>query len=161
MRILFLLLPLLLVGCITPKANENPKTVDELRTVLQDFHMKMRWGLWEQAAAYTSPEYRNEFLGRYEELGEDFKIVNLEVKSVTLGDPVSTVDVEQESYEEPDMVVQKKRYIETWALVGGTWRITERVPKDEWRARQAETPAKDAADTSSQTTGPSEAPLAE
>lgn len=137
MRFFLLLLTVAsLCGCLTPKAHENPKTADELRVILQDFHMKMRWGLWEQAAAYTSPTYRNEFLGRYEELGDDFKIVDLEIKQVTLDDPVTTVDVEQESYREPDMVVQKKRYIERWAFAGGSWVLHERLPKDEWRERQ-------------------------
>ncbi len=140
MRSLLLILLLVLPGCLTPKAHENPKTADELRTILQDFHMKMRWGLWEQAAAYTSPDYRNEFLGRYEELGDDFKIVNLEIKQVTLDDPISLVDVEQESYQEPDMVVQKKRYMESWIFAGGSWMITERIPKEEWRDRQKESP---------------------
>lgn len=138
--ILTLLTVITLSGCLTPKAQENPKTADELRTVLQDFHMKLRWGLWEQASAYTAPDYRNEFLGRYEELGEDFKITDLEIKQVTLADPVSTVDVEQEWYQEPDMVVQKKRYIESWIFTGGVWLITERIPKEEWRERQKETP---------------------
>ena len=127
-----------MVGCLTPKAHENPKTTDELQHVLRDFHMKLRWGLWEQAAAYTSGDFRNEFLGRYEELGEDFKIVNLEIKMVTLAEPVSTVDVEQESYSEREMVVQKKRYIESWVFGNGTWQITERIPKEEWRKRQKE-----------------------
>ena len=147
MRLFLLTLLVVLSGCLTPKAHENPKTADELRTILQDFHMKMRWGLWEQAAAYTAPEYRNEFLGRYEELGDDFKIVDLEIKQVTLADPVSTVDVEQESYQEPDMVVQKKRYIESWVFLGGSWLITERIPKEEWRERQKQTtPEPDAED---------------
>ena len=138
MRLQLLLITLCIVigGCLTPKAHENPKTADELRVILQDFHMKLRWSLWEQAAAYTAPAYRNEFLGRYEELGDDFKIVNLEIKQVTLGDPISTVDVEQEWYLEPNMVVQKKRYIESWVTVNGTWLIAERIPKEEWRERQ-------------------------
>lgn len=137
MRITLLIaLAALLTGCLTPKAHENPKTADELRVILQDFHMKMRWGLWEQAAAYTAPAYRNEFLGRYEELGDEFKITNIEIKQVTLGDPLAIVDVEQESYQEPEMVVQKKRYIETWQTVNGSWLIGERIPKDEWRERQ-------------------------
>lgn len=136
MRILFLLLVLTFTGCITPKVHENPKTTEELRTILQDFHMKLRWGLWDQAAAYASDDYKNEFLGRYEELGDDFKIVNLDIKTVTLDEPLSTVDVEQESYTEPSMVVEKKRYIESWIHVSGMWRIVERIPKKEWRERQ-------------------------
>ena len=130
-----LLASLFVFGCITPKAHENPKTTEELRTILQDFHMKLRWQLWDQAASYATDDYRNEFLGRYEELGEDFKIVNLEIKTVTLDDPISTVDVEQESYGD-NMVVEKKRYIESWIYISGVWRIAERIPKKEWRERQ-------------------------
>lgn len=132
-----LLTLVLLAGCVTPKAHEDPRTTQELRHVLQDFHMKMRWGLWEQAAQYTTDNYRNEFLGRYEELGEDFKIVDLNIKSVKLGEPVSTVEVEQEWYVEPDMTVQKKRFIESWVYLAGGWRINERITKTEFRERQA------------------------
>lgn len=136
-RLLFLsLLVLTLTGCLTPKAHENPKTTQELQVALQDFHMKLRWGLWEQAAAYTADNYRNQFLGRYEELGDDYKIVKLEVKQVKLGDPISTVEVEQEWYVEPVMVVQKKRYIESWVFHSGMWRINERITKDEFRSRE-------------------------
>lgn len=124
-------------GCVTPKAHEDPKTTQELRHVLQDFHMKMRWGLWEQAAQYTTDNYRNEFLGRYEELGEDYKIVELNVKTVTLGEPVSTVEIAQEWYVEPDMTVQKKRFVESWVFLAGGWRINERITKAEFRERQA------------------------
>ena len=134
--LLMSLLVLLLAGCLTPKAHENPKTTQELQVALQDFHMKLRWGLWEQAAAYTADNYRNQFLGRYEELGEDYKIVKLEVKQVKLGDPVSTVEVEQEWYVEPVMVVQKKRYIESWVFHAGMWRINERITKEEFRSRE-------------------------
>jgi len=119
MRLLALIV-LFVAACITPKAHENPKTTQELRLILEDFHMKMRWGLWEQAAAYTTDTYRNQFLGRYEELG----------------DPVSTVEIEQEWYVEPDMTVQKKRYVESWVYIAGGWRIAERIPKDEWRERE-------------------------
>ena len=69
-RHFLLLFSLFFIGCITPKAHENPKTTEELRHILQDFHMKLRWGLRDQAAAYTTADYRNEFLGRYEELDE-------------------------------------------------------------------------------------------
>ncbi len=145
---LCILLVALLAGCITPKAHENPKSTQELRVVLQDFHMKMRWGLWEQAVQYATDNYRNEFLGRYEELGEDFKITELSIKTVTLGDPITVVEVEQEWYVEPDMTVQKKRYVESWVNVSGVWRINERIPKEEFRDRMqgaedhnAETPA--------------------
>ena len=135
MRLLALIV-LFVAACITPKAHENPKTTQELRLILEDFHMKMRWGLWEQAAAYTTDTYRNQFLGRYEELGEDFKITELNIQAVKLGDPVSTVEIEQEWYVEPDMTVQKKRYVESWVYIAGGWRIAERIPKDEWRERE-------------------------
>lgn len=139
-RRLFLTLALvfLFTGCLTPKANEKPKSASELRYILQDFHMKLRWGLWEQASAYTAASYKNEFMGRYEELGEDYKITNLNIKQVTLGDPVSLVEVEQEWYVEPDMTLKKERYMESWVTVDGNWRITERIPKKEYREREKE-----------------------
>lgn len=133
---LIVLFSLALAGCLTPKAHENPKTTQELQTVLQDFHMKLRWGLWEQASQYTTDNYRNEFMGRYEELGEDYKITDLEIKKVELGEPVSVVEVEQRWYVEPDMTVQKKRFVESWVFSAVGWRINERIPKAEYRERQ-------------------------
>jgi hypothetical protein len=144
----------LLPACITPKAHEKPKSTQELRVVLQDFHMKMRWGLWEQAVQYTTDNYRNEFLGRYEELGEDFKITDLQIKTVTLGDPITTVEVEQQWYVEPDMTVHKKRYIESWVNLNGLWRINERIPKSEFRERmQGKTDKEEAQPDPAETSG--------
>lgn len=145
MRKIILIISLLTLvgGCLTPKAHENPKTTQELRLVLQDFHMKMRWHLWEQAAQYATDNYRNQFLGRYEELGEDFKITELQIKTVTLGEPISIVEVEQEWYVEPNMTVQKKRYVESWVHVAGLWRINERITKQEYRQRKQKSAEED------------------
>lgn len=124
------------LACSGPQQPPTTKTTTDLRTTVQDFHVKMRWGMWEQAAAYVAPSYRPSFEARYDELGEDFKISNLEIRSVANSSPTTAlIDVEQESYKEPEMTVKKVRYIETWELGSNVWRLTERIEKDEWEER--------------------------
>lgn len=134
--LLFALAALSLPGCLTPQKHTQPKETAELRHAVQDFHMKLRWGLWEQAAAYTFEGYRNEFMGRYEELGDDYKITNIEIKKVELEPEIAVVEVEQEWYHEPNMTVQDDRFMEMWVLVVGVWRLKERITKREFRARK-------------------------
>ena len=123
-------------ACFTPQKQTNPKDTADLRQSVQDFHMKLRWGLWEQAADYAVGGFHNEFLGRYEEFGEDYKITNLDVKKVDLKPDSAVVEVKQEWYHEPNMTVQKKRYVETWKMVDGIWRLTDRMTRDEYRSRK-------------------------
>ena len=119
------------------KNKDLPKESTDLRYVVGQFHMKMRWGLWEQASAYVQDEYRSRFIGRYEEYGDDFKITELEIKSVRLESAEhSDVEVEQRWYHEPDMTVKKDRFMETWTMTDKGWRLKMRETKAMWRKKQ-------------------------
>lgn len=126
-------------GCASEKVkpeNKQPGDPAALNYNVSNFHIDMRWGRWEQAALYTAEGYRQGFLGRYDELGDDFKIVDLNIKSISMEDGAAEVDVEQESYKLPSMVVEKTRYIEVWKPVDDSWRLFERTERDEYRAEK-------------------------
>lgn len=135
-----LLMVVFAAGCASKKVkpeNRTPGDPAALQYNVGNFHMDMRWGRWEQAALYVAESYRQGFLGRYEELGDDFKIVNLEIKGMQMEDGAAEVDVEQESYKMPSMVVEKVRYIEVWKPAeGGGWQLTERTEREEYRAEK-------------------------
>jgi hypothetical protein len=127
------------LACTGAQPAPDTRTTTDLRTTVEDFHLKMRWGMWEQAAAYVAPEYLPSFEARYDELGDDFKISNLDVRKVTnLSMTTALIDVEQEAYKEPEMTVKTERYIEDWRRTANVWRLHDRVEKDEWEKRQKE-----------------------
>lgn len=125
--------PLLLSpGCAHSPTDQAVKDTDDLQLTVTTFHRDMRWSRWEAAAASVAPHRRQAFLGRYKELGDDFHISNLEIKTL---EPLKTeviIDIEQESYTEPAMIVKKERYIEVWEKLSGGWQLTERMPKDDF-----------------------------
>lgn len=126
-------------------AHRQPTIEDgnELEGALRSFHKNLRWARYEDASRLVADEYKQVFLGRYEELGEDFHITMLEVVSVKMqplekGDkwPVADVEVEQEWYIEPNMTVKKDTFVETWNRRQTSWVLEERVTKKEWRELQ-------------------------
>ena len=123
------------VGCAASmkKSREQPKESTDLRLIVRDFHQQMRWGLWERASMYMEESQKNEFMGRFDELGEDYKITDLEVKLVTKSGENSNVEVEQQWYHEPNMTLQKDRFIEEWHLGSEGWRLVKRSTKKEFK----------------------------
>lgn len=137
--IAFTLVALVVTGCASPEQKPDPSVRDaqRLQQTVGTFHRDMRWGRWESASVYLVPEKRQAFLGRYEELGDDFHIVELELKSVKRdGDGRAIVELEQQSYREPSMTVKKERLIEVWDKRGLGWVLLDRLDKDEWRDQQ-------------------------
>ncbi|MBA2663101.1 MAG: hypothetical protein H0U74_12465 [Bradymonadaceae bacterium] len=132
-------------ACATKPEAKRPGDPQALQYNLNNFHLDLRWGRWEQAALYVADGYRQSFLGRYEELGDDFKIVDLNIKSITIEVEMAEVDVEQESYKMPSMVVATVRYIEVWKTVGDSWQLFERTERDEYRKAKQEKAKQDAA----------------
>lgn len=134
-------------GCMSSK----PTIEDgqELQGALRNFHKNLRWARYEFASELVADAYRPTFMGRYEELGEDFHIVMLEVKKVVMvpGERRSShdvnppsararVEVEQQWYREPSMTVRKDKYVELWRRQRDGWRLTERLLREEWRERE-------------------------
>jgi len=124
------------VGCAA-----SPDHIDDtvaLRHSVQEFHKNLRWARYQEAAVMVSPEHRNAFIGRYEELGDEFHITELEVKNVTYEKDeqkraVAIVETEQQSYKEETMTVKKEKYIEKWRRDRAGWQMLSRQTKKEWR----------------------------
>ncbi len=129
---------LLLVTLALPACANSPtdKSIDDkanLQMTVQTFHRDMRWRRWESAAMLIIPQKRQEFLGRYEELGDDFHISSIELKSLTRAKDKAIIDIEEETYKEPAMIVKKERIIEVWEKHDDAWLVAERMPKDEYK----------------------------
>ncbi|MFU8806883.1 MAG: hypothetical protein ACNA8W_23955 [Bradymonadaceae bacterium] len=105
---------------------------------VNEFHKELRWARYEQASMFLDESYRHSFLGRYEELGDDFRIVELELKSMKFEEEHAEVEVEQQWYVEPEMIVKTERYIEIWKPDSGAWRLQERTEKEAWRKEKEE-----------------------
>jgi hypothetical protein len=139
---LILLATLALPACANSPTDKSIDDKANLQVTVQTFHRDMRWRRWESASMLVAPEKRQEFLGRYDELGEDFHISNLELKSLTRLEEKAIIDMEEESYKEPAMIVKKKRLIEIWELRDGDWFLADRMPKDDYKEmKKAETEA--------------------
>lgn len=113
----------------------------------------------DKATKQVSPEFEQNFRGRYEEYGDDLDIVSLRIESVELqetlpGDESSVtsarVEVKQKWYVEPDMTVNEERYVEIWEYKPAGWRLTKRLPHARWESRQD----RDAQSDSTETRGP-------
>lgn len=140
-----------MTGC-QPQPERSPSMDDgtELQDALRAFHKNLRWARYDHAAKLVADSYEPTFSGRYEELGEDFHMVSLEVTDVEMqkGDKKASaramVTLEQQWYIEPNMSVKKEKFVELWARTPAGWRLTERLEKKVWREREKERKAREA-----------------
>ena len=127
-------------GCAA--AQNSADDGQALKASVTEFHRNLRWSRYEFAAQHVDPKFREAFLGRYEELGEDYHLIQLEIKKLELSKdeerPVATIEVEEKWYKEPNMVVKTDRVIERWERIRDGWFMVERIEKDEWKAREKE-----------------------
>ena len=132
------LFALVTAGCATNRKNHVDDSRD-LKMRVKRFHADMRWARYDSAAKLVAPEERQRFLGRYEELGEDYDIASIELRTVTRPtNGVAVVEIIQESVTEPSMVVDKHRYVELWKKHEGGWMLSKRMRKKEWKAWKKE-----------------------
>lgn len=118
---------LALVGCSNP---QQPR--ENLGYSVQTYHQHMRWRRYPMASKFLVPEDRNAFLGRYDELGDDFKVVSIDVRHVEVEpDGISArSEVVVEWLKEPDMKVHKEKWSQTWVLVDKIWLLQEEEIKE-------------------------------
>lgn len=123
------------LGCSTVN-EEKPGDPRALEEAARALHTNMRWARWEHASDLIHEAYKQEFLGRYEELGDDFRIVDMEFKSAEIvEDGFSAVlEVDQEWYQLPETTIRSERFMERWVFEEGVWRLRERVTREEYRA---------------------------
>ena len=128
------LLSLVVAGCATNRKNHVDDSKD-LKLRVKRFHADMRWARYDSAAKLVVPDERQRFLGRYDELGDDYDIASIELRTVTRPTSgVAVIEIVQESVTEPSMVVDKHRYVELWQKHGGGWMLAKRMREKEWKA---------------------------
>lgn len=111
---------------------QTPESV--LEDQLRDFHGHLRWGRFDEAAAYVAPDARGEFLGSYQELGDDYEITEYELRGVTLDPREDTADVTVwiQWFRLPSTRVEEVTYDEHWAYdrTQRVWLMTERTARE-------------------------------
>ncbi|RAL22111.1 hypothetical protein DL240_09660 [Lujinxingia litoralis] len=130
----------LVTGCSAAQTREKPGDPVALEMSARNFHKNLRWARYEEASQAVHEAAREAFLGRYEELGEDFRVVDLALRKVEFSDDgfEALIEVEQEWYELPETTVRQERFVERWVSEEGRWWMRERLPRDEHRAREKE-----------------------
>jgi hypothetical protein len=138
------------VGSGCAAAQNSADDGQALKASVTEFHRNLRWSRYEFAAQHVDPTFREAFLGRYEELGEDYHLVQLDIKKLEMGTedekPIATIEVEEKWYKEPNMVVKTDRVVERWTRIRDGWFMSERLKKDEWKEREKEAIKKAAPD---------------
>lgn len=133
---IYAILVVFLVGTFGCNRHAHKKTMDDGRDLqmrVQSFHTDLRWARYEAAAEVIVPEERQRFLGRYDELGDDFKIANMDMITVKRpSDKSAIVEMKQESYIEPQMTIKKQTFLELWERREGQWLLVKRLTEDEW-----------------------------
>jgi hypothetical protein len=116
----------LLLACQTP---QEPKVT--LAEQLRTYHQHLRWGRFQDAARYLEAGDREVFLGRHEEMGEDYKVIDFEIKNVepSPDGQEAKVEINLQWVLEPSMTVHKDKLLQTWRLVGGAWTLTDEETK--------------------------------
>lgn len=151
------------VGCSAAQVKERPADPAALDMAARNFHKNMRWARWEEASQQVHEAARESFLGRYEELGDDYRVVELALRKVEFSDDgfEAILEVEQEWYELPDTTVREGRFIERWVSEEGVWWMRERLSREEFRAREKEEREAPGAAEPTLDEEPTEAPPAE
>lgn len=137
MRFFALLVFVLLAACTPNQKHIDAKDTTDLKERVTDYHMKMRWGMWDQAAQYIDPRFKQAFLGEMEERGEEYRIVSIEAKNIVINEVSADVEYEMEWHSE-SMVVKKEKFVDRWVLAGNTWMRQESMTKSEWRKKKQE-----------------------
>ena len=112
------------VGC----AGSKPKAKSNLQQNVKAFHQHMRWERYHEASNYLAEGDREAFLGRHDELGDDFRIVEYEIKHLRLvrADEEAEAEVVMSWIREPDMRVHRDKVHEIWRNLDGIWTLVER-----------------------------------
>lgn len=130
-----MLIGLLALVALTSACAGNAKNrkMSDLNTSVRGYHTALRLGRYYEASRYLAPAEQQEFIGGYEELGEDFEIVEIEPKVVSLGQDGATAWSETEIrwFRLPDMTVHKDEIRATWKFSedSNSWYIEDRSIK--------------------------------
>jgi hypothetical protein len=126
-----LIVSVMLAGCgAAPKRGEN------LMESVMTYNDGIRWDRLAVAASRVPPAEREDFVDEKDQLGEDLKITDWEVKRVKAeGDKKARVHVEYTWYKDGEGIVRETHAIQRWEQRGSAWLIV-----GERRLRGAEMP---------------------
>lgn len=114
------------LGC--GSALMTPESV--LEEHIETFHQHLRWGRFEECAAYMVEEERTRFLEEFDRKGEDFQITDVEVRRIEMLDAPrrAIVTMSYQAFALPSTVVERERWRQTWEYdnTSRMWRMMER-----------------------------------
>lgn len=128
------------LGCANlpePEETERPGNPDDLQEKAREFHTNLRWARYDHAIDAVHEAYEPAFQGEFEERGDDYEIVQLDMKNSDIIEEgfETHIEVEQQWYQLPSTVVQKERFVERWIYEDEEWQLRERLMRDEFRER--------------------------
>lgn len=123
-------------GC-SSVGQERGGDAEALDEEMRGFHSDLRWARYDHARNTVHDAYRPTFDGKFEERGDDYEIVDMEMKRVDLVEEgfAAVVEVEQQWYQLPSTMVEKERFVERWVYEDGRWWMRERMERSEYRDR--------------------------
>lgn len=116
------------VGC----AGAEQEKKSHLGQNVKIFHQHLRWARYYEASLFMPADEREVFLGRQEELGEGWRVVEVEIKSLRVITPEKEAEAEVMIAwtRAPDVVVHRDKVIETWKNIDGHWKVVSRRVED-------------------------------
>ena len=125
------------IGCATITEDPGAGDPELVEEEASNFHTNLRWARYEHAADAVHDAYRNQFEAMYEERGDDYEIVDMEMKNAEMMEDgyAAKIEVEQQWYELPSTVVETERFVERWIYEDEKWLLRERLRRDEYRDR--------------------------
>jgi len=118
----------LLVACLAAvSCGGVPKQTEPLIVHLRSYNEAVRWQKFDTAALNVPLLEREDFLDEREELGEDLRIVDFEIKRVRFRDErkKARVDVQYTWHLDSLGIVHKTVTRQIWQRFGKTWLITK------------------------------------
>jgi len=111
----------------------TPESV--LEEQVNTFHQHLRWGRVGEASGYVDELEREEFLGAYDALGDDYEVTEYEIERVELQEDrrSAIVEVWVQWWQLPSTRIRETTYEETWAYDEDlrSWRMIERLTVDD------------------------------
>jgi hypothetical protein len=115
-----------------------PKRGEDLMESVMTYNDGIRWDRLAVAASRVPPAEREDFVDEKDELGEDLKITDWEVKRVKSEKGKARVHIEYTWYRDDEGIVRETHAIQQWEQRGSAWLMV-----GERRLRGAEMPGLD------------------
>ncbi len=130
------LLAVAIVGCSTLSSSDGPGDPEMLQQTAESFHSDLRWARYDNARELVHEAYLGTFDGMFEERGDDYEIMDMQLKRLELRDDEgfeALVQVEQEWMQLPSTTVESERFMERWVFDEERWLLRERMERSDYR----------------------------